>query len=730
MKRVTLLLLLIGLLTGLLPVLGAVSVLRQGQLILMTTRENRDAAVYDKIMYNVREMLYAEAGNLETMSSNAQYYLGQICKDGSWSDLMYTGDVATTHLDRLKTMALAYTDNKSSMYGDAALHVAIVDALAYWYIQEPDHSNWFYDQIAYPQRIGEILILLRNSKERVPAVLESKTISRMEQVGGAPDQRGSPGTGANKMNIAMHWIYRACLTGDKAVLDKGVQQAFHPLALTVGEGLQPDYSYLQHGQQVYIGGYGWDIVNVATRVALYVADTPYGQGDDNFDNLSLFLRQTYLRVIRGQYFMFNAFGRGISRPNGDNQSGFVTLLKRMKVIDKANSIIYDEAMARLNNSQPASYGVPSAHTHFYRADYTLHSKPSYTFELRTVSTRTLRNENGNGENIKGYFLADGATSIAVKGTEYHAIFPTWDWSMIPGTSTRRGTMITPQQWGTTGTTTFVGGVSDTLHGISVYDQDSNDTRAKKAWFFFEEEIVCLGAGIHTTSGTEEVVTTLNQSLLQGDVITSEKKLIRRYSGNNISLTYVDDLDWILHGDIGYVLPDGGRGGLTTKAQTGTWSSINKEGSEDSVTNDVFGLWLNHGVSPSNARYAYIVVPGIRGEAQMKSYAAKGNIEILKNETTIQAVKHKESGVYGFVFHDAATRFTNDTISIAVSDPCLVMIQSLPSGKLKLNIADPTKTLSQLTVKVLWPGLAGIKETTLRLPTTAESAGKSIVTILN
>ncbi|WP_164109415.1 MULTISPECIES: polysaccharide lyase 8 family protein [Sphingobacterium] len=730
MKRIPLLLLLIGLLVSSLSVLGAVSVLSQGQLIMMKSSENRETAVYDKIMYNVQEMLYAEADNLETISSNARHYLDQIRKDGSWSDLIYTGDVATTHLDRLKTMVLAYTHNKSSMYGGGALHVAIVDALAYWYIQEPDHSNWFYDQIAYPQRIGEILILLRNGKEKVPAVLEFKTISRMEQVGGAPDQRGSPGTGANKMNIAMHWIYRACLTRDKAVLDKGVQQAFYPLALTVGEGLQRDYSYLQHGQQVYIGGYGWDIVNVATRVALYIADTPYGQGEDNFNNLSLFLRQTYLRVIRGQYFMFNAFGRGISRPNGDNQSGFVTLLKRMKVIDKANYIIYDEAIARLNNSQPASYGVPSAHTHFYRADYTLHSKPRYTFELRMVSTRTLRNENGNGENIKGYFLADGATSIAVKGTEYHTIFPTWDWSMIPGTSTRRGTMITPQQWGTPGTTTFVGGVSDTLHGISVYDQDSNDTRAKKAWFFFGKEIVCLGAEIHTTAGAEEVVTTLNQSLLQSDVITSEKGLICKYGGNNIELTNVDNLDWVLHGDIGYVLPDGGKVGLTAKPQTGTWSSINKGGSVDSVTNDVFTLWLNHGVSPSNACYAYIVVPGIKGEAQMKSYVGKGNIEILKNEATIQAVRHKESGVYGFVFHDAATHFTNDTIRVAVSDPCLIMVQPLANGKLKLNIADPTKALSQLTVKVLWPGLAGDKEITLPLPTTAESAGKSIVSFLN
>ena len=695
-----------------------------------TLPEDTAPTIYDKVLENVRKVLYDEAGSFSSISSNAQNYLNSINSDGSWSDLTYTGDVPTNHLDRLKTMALAYTNSQSSLYGNVELYTAIVNGIQWWYDKNPDHSNWFYDQIAYPQRMGETLVLMRNGTKKLPVKLELNTLARMKSQGGAPDQSGSQGTGANKMNIAMHWIYRGCLTEDQAVLDKAVQQVFYPLGFTTGEGLQHDYSYLQHGLQLYIGGYGWDIVNVATRVALYTVETPYAQGNADLDNLGAFLRQAYLRVIRGQNFMFNAFGRGIARPNGVGQSGFGTLLKRMKVIEPAYAAVYDEAMARLAGSQPASYGVEAKHTHFYRADYTLQTRPDYTIELRTVSNRTLRNENGNGENIRGYFLADGATSIAVTGTEYYNVFPTWDWSMVPGTTTRKGTMVTPGQWGTAGNTTFVGGVSDTLHGVSVYDLDNNSTKAKKSWFFFDDEVVCLGAGI-AASGSQEVVTTLNQCLLQGDVIAATtESAVNTYSGNNTTLDYSGNLQWAIQGNVGYVLPDGGNVGLTAKAQTGKWSTINTDASADDVTQNVFTLWMKHGVSPSNAKYAYIVVPNVNSAAQMQNYMAKGNIEILKNEATLQAVRHKGLGLNGFVFYDETSKFINDTINIEVSKPCLLMVQPIYRGKVKLHISDPTKSLSQITVKVAWPGLIGTKEVTVNLPTGDALAGKSVVTYLN
>ncbi|SFS59578.1 polysaccharide lyase 8 family protein [Sphingobacterium wenxiniae] len=688
-----------------------------------------EATVYEKILGNISNLLYSEIDSYETVTSNAQRYMEAVNPDGSWDDLTYTGDkISTAHLDRLKTMALVYTNSQSDLHEDEVLHIAIVKGLQCWYDKDADHWNWFYDQIAYPQRVGEILVLMRNGVQQLPAALENALLARMKNKGGAPDQGGSQGTGANKMNIALHWIYRGCLAKDPTVLNKGIQQALFPLSFTVGEGLQPDFSYLQHGPQLYIGGYGWDIINVATRVALYIDGVSYAQDNGNLDNLSKFVRHTYLRVIRGQNYLFNAIGRSIARPRAVSQADFVNLLERMKAIDPSNASVYRSAIARLNNSQPANSGVEAAHTHYYRADYTLQTKPGYTVELRTVSDRTFRNENGNGENLEGYFLSDGATSIAVTGTEYYDVFPVWDWSMIPGVTARKGTMVRPRQWGTYGTTSFVGGVSDSIRGVSVYDLDNNSTTAKKSWFFFDDEVVCLGAGIHAT-GTEEVVTTLNQCLLQSNVITSTVgNVVQTYSNGNFGSDYDNNLEWVIQGNVGYVLPHGGDVGLRAKEQTGKWSTINSGRFDADVTKDVFTLWLKHGVAPTNAKYAYIIVPNVQDTSQIQDYLAKDNVQILKNEADIQAVRHKELNLYGFVFHDTTSLFDYGDIQIEVSDPCLLMVHPLPSGELRLHVADPTKSLARVSIKMTWPRFTERIEVhvDLELPTTVETAGKSVV----
>ena len=63
------------------------------------------------------------------------------------------------------------------------------------------------------------------------------------------------GTGANKADIALHWLYRGCLQQDKETVDVAVREAFAPLSYTTLEGIQYDNSYFQHNQQLYIGGY-------------------------------------------------------------------------------------------------------------------------------------------------------------------------------------------------------------------------------------------------------------------------------------------------------------------------------------------------------------------------------------------------------------------------------------------------------------------------------------------
>ena len=99
-------------------------------------------------------------------------------------------------------------------------------------------------------------------------------------------------------------------------------------------------------------------------------------------------------------------------------------------------------------------------------------------------------------------MSDGCTNIVTQGNEYANIFPAWNWRRIPGTTAPQLDTIpmAASDWQTRGTSTFAGGVSDSIYGVSAYAYMDNyagvNTGAKKAWFFFDNEVVCLGSGIN------------------------------------------------------------------------------------------------------------------------------------------------------------------------------------------------------------------------------------------
>ena len=72
--------------------------------------------------------------------------------------------------------------------------------------------------------------------------------------------------------------------------------------------------YFQHGQQLYIGGYGDEILKGVTQIAMYAKGTQYAIPQDKLALLSRFMRETYYSTIRGQFMLFDVLGRGVSRP--------------------------------------------------------------------------------------------------------------------------------------------------------------------------------------------------------------------------------------------------------------------------------------------------------------------------------------------------------------------------------------------------------------------------------
>lgn len=650
---------------------------------------------------NDYEMFMEKIRNTTIKNPSIDKNLALFQENGSFSDIDYNDTQMTNwtpikHIERLSDFVYAYTNEKNKYYQNEDLYQKIVKGLEYWYDVDSESDNWWHNQISEPQKLGVLLIQMRIGKKQIPQELETKILKRIQETGGDP----AKWTGANRTDIALHWIYRSCLTQNEADLKTAIDNVFNPVVYTTEEGFQHDNSYFQHGEQLYIGGYGDEILKGVTQVASYALGTQYQLDKEKVELLSKFMRETYYRAVRGQNMSFDVVGRSVSRPGLLNKRTTATYAKRMIDIDPTHADEYKAIIARLNRKQPADYQVTASHTHYFRGDYSLHVRPQYNFDVRLASTRTKKCEYGNKENLKTYFMSDGCTNITQTGDEYFNIFPVWNWCHIPGTTAPQLEKVPmdPKAWGVLGTSTYAGGVSDSIYGATAYAyMDTNpevNTGAKKSWYFFDNEVVCLGAGIQSTS-TYPVHTTVNQCFLKGGILVDKGDKEETLANGSHTLQAPQ---WVLHDKIGYFFPQKEEVFLTAQTQSGRWYDINTSKSKKEEKMDVFTLGINHGVGPKDGSYAYIVVPGKTSAQEMEAYQKENAIEILSNNAKVQAVRNTKLNVWMVTFFEAGT-FKHKELSVTVDKPCVLMVKDINAKSANLHIADPGQTQSPIQVEL-------------------------------
>lgn len=650
---------------------------------------------------NDYEMFMEKIRNTTIKNPSIDKNLALFQENGSFSDIDYDDTQMTNwtpiqHIERLSDFVYAYTNEKNKYYQNEDLYQKIVKGLEYWYDVDSESDNWWHNQISEPQKLGVLLIQMRIGKKQIPQELETKILKRIQETGGDP----AKWTGANRTDIALHWIYRSCLTQNEADLKTAIDNVFNPVVYTTEEGFQHDNSYFQHGEQLYIGGYGDEILKGVTQVASYALGTQYQLDKEKVELLSKFMRETYYRTVRGQNMSFDVVGRSVSRPGLLNKRTTTTYAQRMIDIDPAHADEYKAIIARLNRKQPADYQVTASHTHYFRGDYSLHVRPQYNFDVRLASTRTKKCEYGNKENLKTYFMSDGCTNIVQTGDEYFNIFPVWNWCHIPGTTAPQVEKIPmdPKAWGVLGTSTYAGGVSDSIYGATAYAyMDTNpevNTGAKKSWYFFDDEVVCLGAGIQSTS-TYPVHTTVNQCFLKDGILVDKGGKEETLANGSYTLQAPQ---WVLHDKIGYFFPQKEEVFLTAQTQSGRWYDINTSKSKKEEKMDVFTLGINHGVGPKDGSYAYIVVPGKTSAQEMEAYQKENAIEILSNNAKVQAVRNTKLNVWMVTFFEAGT-FKHKELSVTVDKPCVLMVKDINAKSANLHIADPGQTQSPIQVEL-------------------------------
>lgn len=611
-------------------------------------------------------------------------YLSTQQGDGSWTDIDYTSTHETSwsplqHVERLKQMAIAYNDSEDPHYNDAAMLTGLKMGLDYWYNHTPTSTNWWFNDIGQQQNLGPVLLLLKGETSEY---LTSTGLAFLKD----PSM-----TALNLVDISEQTVLRGLVSDNVSDVQLGLDAIKSTVLIAPGieDGIKADYSFHQHQSQLYDGGYGLEYVAAITRWFYITRGLDLGLGDDGIGTYSDYLLDGMQWMVWKSNFDFSVVGRGLTRQNKLTQtSAIAEALSTMALIGDGKSGEYNSFEAHIGGGVNPLIGDK----HFWKSDYHSHRRDDYFVSVRMASTRTTASESMNGENPLGLYLPYGATCINVDGGEYYNIFPVWDWCRIPGTTSplkaTPGAM--PDWWANYGATSFVGGVSDGSYGVSVLDLEVDAVYGKKAWFLFDEEIVALGAGINSAGG-DNIVTSVNQSLLDGDVTVNDGSS-SVYSAGNRTLT---DPDWVFHDKVLYIFPESHDVVLKNESQSGSWSDINSMYTYESVSSDVFSLWIDHGVNPTAASYNYTIVPAVN-LGDVATYISGSSNTVLSNTTSLQAIRNNNLGVTGIVFHQAGNIDVSGDINIAVDEPCVVLLNEANNS---LSISNPNQTDIDINVSI-------------------------------
>jgi len=625
-------------------------------------------------------------------------YLDGLDERGAWRDIDYD-DVSRTHWgpanhpSRLAQLAEVYGAEKDEKVKDAVLR-----GLKFWVDQDPQSDNWWWNCISSPRDLSKTLLLMGDVVSRDLVDATAKLVHR------STFKR----TGANLTNEASNLLVLACAIQDVDLLQTSIQHLTGEIRVAIGEeGIQVDNSFHQHGPQLQMSSYAEVFARDATEHALLFEGTQFALSDAQISALSTFVREGQQWFVWGHRVDFHGMGRGTGRTGGTGGAGGIRVIaERMAKIDPVHKAEYDHFVARMKDEIPPNKESPKGNRHYYRSDVMVHRSDSFHTSVRMHSTRTYACEvRVNRENLKGYHLSDGTYFVMQTGDEYLDIQPVWDWRKLPGVTYRDTSdpfpygADVPQR----GQTDFVGGVSDGRVGVTAMDWVKDGVTAQKAYFFFDEGFVCLGAGISLDSD-ESVTTGVNQCLLNGDVLVLGGSLTAMGRGRLVG----DDVRGVYHNEVGYYFLNPSKVVIRSDAQRGSWKDLEENSTRrEEMQKDVFGLWIDHGARPLDGVYAYAVMPGVDRDT-FESLADRLPFTILKNTLSIQAIEFVNQNFAQVVFFEAGQVQVLGGLNVAVSVPCLLILRR-EENRWALSVADPTQKLSQIQVTLngLWMGESAV-----------------------
>ncbi|MFJ6747488.1 polysaccharide lyase 8 family protein [Streptomyces sp. NPDC091266] len=623
-----------------------------------------------------------------------------------WPDCPYDPPAGITRsYQRLHTMAEAYAQPGTGLTGDAGLAADIITGLDHleatvYNTATTRYGNWWEWQIGTPRLLLDAIALLDQHLPDggIGDDLRTRALAAVDHF--VPDAMlgdyTGTSTGANRVDLCRVVALRGILgrAPDKIALARDALGPVFPY-VGKGDGLYADGSFVQHIWVAYSGTYGnvmldglgrlftllagstWEVTDPGRRIIFDSVEHAYapllynGLMMDSVNGRAIsrgYLVSDERKVMRSDHFHGHALIAAIALLGGaageTERTRWNAMVKGWIARDRTLPVLTDRQytvadLARLQQiaDSPGAAAPESVGHHLFAAmDRAVHRRPGWAAGLAMASDRITYYENGNGENPRGWHT--GAGMLAWWGADFggdqytDAFWPTVDPYRLPGTtvSTKRLADNEGGGWGEPKPAArWVGGSTD--GEFAALGQDlrglSSTLTAKKSWFCLADTVVCLGAGISSRDGVPAETVVDNRALGESGtaVLTVDGVRLPDALGET---TAFRGARWAhLAGHGGWVFP-GSSGPVPLKIlredRTGAWRDINTGSSPARLTRRYLTLWHDHGTDPTDAGYAYLLMPGATPGALAARAAARRWLTVLANDADRQAVAVNSLGV--------------------------------------------------------------------------------------
>lgn len=475
-----------------------------------------------------------------------------------------------------------------------------------------------------PNCLGDIGVLMKNDLSRK----QLKKLARLVGRGSfTVDVTLNAYTGANAIDLSMSTIKFGALTGNRAAIKKAARTIAGELKYSKAEGLKEDGTFFQHGNRLYMGGYGAEFISGLTQLITMLSGTDYILSAEQLKPLADFILDGMRYMSFGSTLDPTTMGRSVSRLNTQPLKGIVRPLSMLAQTDEMpRKDEIAEYISSINSDKKNDYGL-----HYYDvAKFIVINNSDFYFSFRGGDNEMLYSEIINDENILSYNSAvPGVTTIMHTGNEYYNISPVYDYSFIPGTTAVYETDDELKAHSDNTYRTLSGTYSDAVAdgaAISAIKTSHDGIDMTITCFAVDNAAVILGAGIKNSKG-KAMNTTIDQSYYTG--------------------SFTQDGNTVIHNGIKYNILSGGTVHADAVHRTGTWNRNNVTLPSLSAEADLFTLYLEN-----NGSYAYSVM----------SENTDADFTVIENNESLQTVRLPDGRVAAVFFKNGNFSFNGTTYS--------------------------------------------------------------------